>query len=109
MLNEEEKRFLNQRLKVGKLGSRIIVMIIFVWILVYIYAFFKVPFIVNPEYFSENLKSLDDYRLVMVVKLAPLFFNLFMISLLILFILMLVFLNVEKDYLRIIRKILNEK
>ncbi|WP_457622671.1 hypothetical protein [Persephonella sp.] len=109
MLTENEKRFINQRLKIGKLGSRFIVMIIFVWILLYAFIIFKLPFMVYPDYFDEVLVNFNDFRLIMLVKLAPVFFNLFMITLLLLFILMLVFLNVERDYLKILKKILKEE
>ncbi|WP_456399706.1 hypothetical protein [Persephonella sp.] len=109
MLNEEEKVFLNQRKKIVKIGTSLVTVVISLWVLLYLLVIFKMPFMVNPEYFSGKLEELNDFKLIITVKLAPIFFNLFMMMLLLIFIFMLVFLNVEKDYLKIVKKYIEGK
>ncbi|WP_457642524.1 hypothetical protein [Persephonella sp.] len=109
MLTENEKRFVNQRIKLGNIANRFIVIVIFSWIIIYGFVFVKFPYMVNPTYFKSQTIEINDERIFLLIKLTPVFFNLFMIVLLLLFILMLVFLNVERDYIKIIKKLMRRK
>jgi len=97
MLTEEEKKFIESRIKIQKIAIPIVLLLIFIWAGVYMFTVFNYPELVKIDQ-SKN----------MPLKLLPAFFNLFMIVLLIMFIFMLVFLKVEREYLSIIGKIIEK-
>ncbi|WP_457625749.1 hypothetical protein [Persephonella sp.] len=97
MLTEEEKKFIENRIRIQKIAIPIVLFLIFIWVAVYIFIIFNYPELVK----IDQSKS-------MPLKLLPVFFNLFMIVLLIMFIFMLVFLKVEREYLSIIGKIIEK-
>ncbi|SNZ02159.1 hypothetical protein SAMN06265182_0033 [Persephonella hydrogeniphila] len=97
MLTEEDKKFLENRRKIQKIAVPIVMFMIFMWVAVYIFVIFSYPDLVK---INQNGQ--------MPFKLLPVFFNLFMLVLLIMFVFMIIFLKIEKEYLSIIRKIEGE-
>ncbi len=94
MLSKEEKNFIESRVKIQKIATPFIIFFIFLWVCIYIVVIFNYPFLVKIE------KEADFPE-----KLLPVFFNLFMVVLLVMYLFMLVSLKVEREYIQIIKKL----
>ncbi len=94
MLSKEEKNFIESRTKIQKIAFPFVVSLILLWFCVYVFVIFKYPFLVKMEKDT-----------VFPDKLLPVFFNLFMVVLLVMYVFMLVSLRVEREYIQIIKKL----
>ena len=98
MLSKKEKNFIESRIKLQKVALPFVIFLIFLWIGIYIFVVFKYPFLIK----IEKDASFPE-------KLLPVFFNLFMVVLLVMYLFMLVSLKIEREYIQIIEKIKNRE
>ncbi|MBK3331473.1 hypothetical protein GWK41_00160 [Persephonella atlantica] len=95
MLTEKEKEFVNSRRKLIKLAFPFAVFLVFMWFSVYIFMIIFFPEVCNLSSF-QNRKDIG--------RLTPVFFNLFMVVLLVLFVFMIVSIKNEEQYLKILNR-----
>ncbi|WP_457638713.1 hypothetical protein [Persephonella sp.] len=95
MLTEKEKSFIENRRKISRIMPPFLMMLMAVWLVIYLLMFVSFPEITRfgAEYECET------------AKFVPVFFNLFMVVLLVLTVSYFAYLSVEKEYLKIIKKI----
>ncbi|WP_293443324.1 hypothetical protein [Persephonella sp.] len=98
MLSKEEENFVESRNKIQKIATPFIIFLIFLWICIYIVVIFNYPFLVKIQMDADFPE-----------KLLPVFYNLFMVVLLIMYVFMLISLKIEKEYIQIIKKLKEEK
>ncbi len=95
MLTEKEKEFINSRKKVIKLAFPLVVFLIFMWFSIYVFMIILFPDVSNLSNFYDKSNEL---------RLIPVFFNLFMVALLVLFVFMIVSIKNEEQYLKILNR-----
>jgi len=100
MLDDKEIRFIENRKKIGKLLPPFLGFFIGLWFVIYVFMFFSFP---------EVSRFGREYDSCPYTKFLPVFYNLFMVVLLVLFVSFFVYLTVEKEYLRIIKKLYRGK
>jgi len=98
MLSKEDRNFIEGRIKIQKIAVPFILFLIFLWFGVYIFVIFKYPFLVKIEMDAD-----------FPGKLLPVFFNLFMIVLLVMYLFMLISLKIEREYIQILKKLKNRE
>ncbi len=95
MLTEEEKELVSSRKKVIKLAIPFVIFLIFMWFSVYVFMIVFFPDVSNLSNFYDKSNP---------SRLTPVFFNLFMVALLVLFVFMIVSIKNEEQYLKILNR-----